>query len=174
MSSGPSNLYDLAEALLRAAAGVFVDNGEPAPALQYVYAAGQPAAVCDQLVVSWEMISPGTAGGTLNVNPMPAQSYGMVMPRNARLQLWCFRCLTDVVGGSGLQLVDLSPSVEQVSYDSKRIMTDAYILTRGIVAAHYAGTFKTFSDGMAMSPTVPVAANGGIGGCVISVDAELA
>lgn len=174
MTSGPTNMADLAHALLAAAAGIFVDNGVAAPDLQYVYGVGEPVAVCDQLVVSWDMIAPGTPGAT-TTTAMPTQTFGLVMPRTAHLRLWCFRCIADVFGVSGLQLADPPDSLglANLTYTAEQVMTDAYILTRGIVAAHYAGSFKTFADGMAVGPTVPLQANGQVGGCVVAIEAEL-
>lgn len=174
MTSGPGNLYGLAKALLGAAAGIFVDNGQDAPDLQYVFGVGEPAAVCDQLVVSWDMIAPGVPGGT-TTTAMPLQTFGLVMPRTAHLRLWCFRCIADVFGVSGLQLADPPDALglENLAYTAEQVMTDAYILTRGIVAAHYAGSFKTFADGMAVGPAVPLQAAGIVGGCVLPIEAEL-
>lgn len=170
MSSGPSNLYDLASALLAAAAGTFIDNGVVAPELQYVYGAGLPPATCDQLVVSWEAVNPAVPGATNTL--LVLQSGGLIAQRSARLQLWTFRCLVGGLQGEGLQLTEPVDPV-RMNFDAERVMTDAYILHRGIVAAHYSGAFGKFADGLAIGQALPLPADGGVGGCVITLEAEL-
>ena len=167
MSSGPSNLFDLAKSLLVAADSALVEVGINPPELQYVHGPGRPAVTCDELVVSWEGIFPGVPGDTATTRLIDR-----VMPRNARLQLWCFRCLADASGGEALQLTE-APDVAQVTYDAEAIMSDGYVLTRGVAAAHYSGEFKSFADGLSIAQCVPVEAAGGVGGCVLTIEAEL-
>jgi hypothetical protein len=165
-------LFDLANALLVSCNRSFEEDGQVAPALQYVYGPGRPYVVCDQLVVSWVQIAPGVPAGATLTTGMGMQAFGRVMPRTAVLQVWCFRCLTDAIGVEALQMAD-PPNVGQVTYDATQIMTDAYVLTRGIARAHLQDTFKTFADGLAIRTCEPVEAAGQIGGCLLTIEAEL-
>lgn len=168
VSTGPDNLYQLATALLVACQGIYLEQQVDPPSAAYVYAPGEPTAVCDQLVVSFGSIYHGRPAQP--IQPMQA---GLTMPRTADLFVWVFRCLTDTLQGQGLELTDPAPVPARANYDAQVIMTDAYILHRGIIAAHFAGTFKSFADGLAVNEAAPIQAAGGIGGMRIAVSAEL-
>ena len=169
MSTGPTNLFDLCTALLAACVDIYEGyDGITAPSLQYVYGAGEPVAACDQLVVAWQATKPNTP--TFAENPMWVNP---VMSRRANLVIMAYRCLTDIPQGGGFEVTDPEPVPARATYDAQAIMTDAYILPKGIVAAHYAGTFGNFASGLAIANVVPIQADGGVGGCRLDIEAEL-
>lgn len=166
MSSGPTNLYDTAAALLGAVVTAFANAGVSIPSEQYVTAV-LPVAMCDTVAVTWDNIQSGWPGQQQAPGPMtPASTYFCV------LSVWIFRCLSAVPEGTGQQ-AGVAPTVAQFQADALQIMTDAFTLYRGLRIAKYQGWYKDFTQAIELGPCIPVAADGGMSGVSMTVTLEL-
>lgn len=170
MSTGPTNLYDLAHQLLAAVEAGFVNADVPAPTLSYVCGNNVPVAIADSLAVSWVRIFHGTPGQP--DKPYPAKT--LFVPRSCTLAVWCFRPLYDVLTGEGQTLILSTENTAQMEADAQTIMTDGYIIPKAIVVAHSAGLLGVDSGApVAMGDVIPLAASGGVGGCRAEIHYDL-
>ena len=171
MSTGPTNLFDLATDVLDAALTAWPSAGLVAPSVAYVYGGASPVAMCDSVVVTYTRIFHGMPARA----DAPYPSKAMAAPRSVTLCVWCFRCLTDTLYGEGVQVSDSATvSVVNATADASTLMTDAYILPRAIVAAHAAGQIgHDYAGVLGIGDVVPLAASGGVGGCRFELSLEL-
>lgn len=165
----PTKLYDLAKELLEACTVVYAENDLEPPPLRYVCATSNPVPISDSLVVSYSRLFHG-----MPAKPdQPYPSRGLMVPRSASFGIWIFRSLEDTLWGEGqveLSLVDLG----SVDRDAKLMMTDAYLLPKGIVAAHAAGQLGVDSgQPVGMGDVLPLPASGGVGGLRLEISFEL-
>lgn len=165
----PAKLYDLARELLDACTNVYYENDLEPPPLRYVAGVSNPVPISDSLVVTYSRLYHGTPA-------RPDQQYparGLFVPRAASFGIWCFRALQDTLWGQGqveLSLVDM----DGVDADARLMMTDAYLLPKGIVAAHAAGQIGVDSgDPVGMGDVLPLPAAGAVGGCRLEISYEL-
>lgn len=167
MSTGPTNLFDLCTAIQQGILGQYTANGIAAPGLAYIYGPATPTPECDSLVVGWGPITHGTPAG--RGGPMPIK--GTMVSRRVIIRVWRFICIDDIPGDTG-PAGQVFNSATATS-DAERIMTDAYVSAKGIVAAHAAGAFRDFSIGMTLDSLQPHQAEGGISGWQAQLTVEL-
>lgn len=167
MSTGPTNLYDLAAELLAAIVVGYGQQGIESPAVAYVNGAGAtPLGICETLVVGWTRVNYGVAGGP-NFDALPVRQ--QLRSRTADLSVWMFRCMTPI--GSGQEAGQLNTA--DLEADAKRIMTDAYLLPKVIAAAHEAGSFGDYCSGLSIQACLPIEPLGGVSGTMVDLTAEL-
>lgn len=165
MSTGPTNLYDLAHALLGAVEDSFRDDGVGLPEHREVTGV-DVVGECEKLVVAFDRLFIGIPG--FAETPQPVTK---ALTRVASFVVVLFRCVT-TLEGEGQQILE-SPAVEDLDADAKVIMTDAYVLHRGIARAHFAGKFRDYCENISLGPATPVPTQGGIGGTTLVIAAEL-
>ena len=172
MSQGgpnPLKLYDLSKEILEACTAVYYENDLEPPPQRYVAAVSNPVPISDSLVVAYSRMFHG-----MPAKPdQPYASRGLMTPRSASFGIWVFRSLSDTLWGEGqvqLDLVDL----DGVDEDSKVMMTDAYLLSKGIVAAHAAGQLGVDSgQPVGLGDVLPLPAAGGVGGMRFEISFEM-
>lgn len=125
-----------------------------------------PVADCEKLVVSWDRIWVGQAGGSETVQPV-----NRAILRTCTLAVWLFRGIT-VPLGEQLELTEL-PAIEDLDADARKIMVDALTLHRGISRSHLANEFTDFCTALAIGPATPIPPAGGIAGTTLQVMVEL-
>lgn len=163
MSSGKTNLYDLADTLKTAVAAAFVAGGVSLPSRQYV-TTGTPVGDCDSFVVSWNRVFFGT--------PANEQDPGFVyasaaVTRSVVLSLTIFRCIKT------LDEDGATPTTTEMANDARTVMTDAYTLHKVVAALKAAGTFRGICESIALGPCTALEPEGGMAGCTMSISAEL-
>lgn len=169
MSSGPDNLFQLMTSLLTACGDALTAVGQPQQT-QYVYPGqGLPPALCSSLVVG-----PGSpvifSAVPMGSEAMPTRA-SMATPRSAALSVYSYRCLESSAGGEGITLLEIDP--DAYAADALAVYTDAYTLHKGILAAHYAGTFGNYTTALSIGEVLMLPPLGGIGGCQVNVRSEL-
>ncbi|MGH9093843.1 MAG: hypothetical protein ACRDXE_01645 [Acidimicrobiales bacterium] len=167
MSTGPRNLYDLATTVRDAIVAGYATDGVAAPPITYICGPREPSAMCDALVVGWARVFHGTPGPA---RP-PAIVRGTMVARSTELIVWVFRCLTDVLQGDGMGKTVFDPV--KADADAAAIMTDAYVVHRGLVRAHAAGELRDYTQGLSIGDAQPLAAEGGIAGIELRLTMEL-
>jgi hypothetical protein len=166
VSSGPSNLRDLANDLLLALAVYYGEQGVELPETQYLNGKGTaPVAMCDSLVVGWSRVFFGAPGGlSMEGRDVRLQQ----LSRQADLNVWVFRCVSTFGDGPN---VPFDPSAEAA--DALTVMTDAYLLPKAIMAAKFSGSLGDYCTGLSVGDCRPIEPNGGIAGTVIDLTVEL-
>lgn len=157
MSTGPTNLYDLAQSLLSAVAAQFALDVVAPPARQYV-TVDPPTADCDALVIAYSRLYMGVAGSAENM-----QSANRAQTRLADLAVYVMRCGVPTATGTGTAALQ-APSVAKYDAYGQTVLTDAYVLHRGVWRARMGGTFGDYLTGLVIGPAVPMPPEGGISG----------
>lgn len=180
MSTGPTNLFDLASALLAVCVNAITvangDGGPPVPDVNYVFPGrGIPPApppggdVCSALIVGPgdPVIYHGVPSGSES-SPM---AFNHVMPRTAVLVVYVYRCMTGGMSGEGMELTQINAT--NTTNDAETVFTDAFVLHQGIVLARADGEFLDFTTGLVVDPAQALEMEGNVGGCLVTVRAEL-
>lgn len=164
--SDPTDLYDLASAILAAVENEFTTSAVDLPVRRYVTGV-EAVADCDSLAVAWERIYIGVAGQAEAPAPVT-----VAVSRVAQLTVTIFRCLQAVPQAEGINLTDAAPPIDALDADARRIMTDAFTLHRGLVKAKRSGDIRGICEALSVGPAEPIV-GGGIGGVKVTVHAEL-
>jgi hypothetical protein len=166
VTTGPSNLYDMAHTILDAVSAQMAADGVDVPDRQYV-TMGVPVAECGALVVAWERLGRGTASGTGEV----VRPVDFAATRVATFSVWLLRCLSATVPDEGVDLA-AAPTVAELEADAEVVLTDAYVVERGLGRARQAAQVRERGVQMQAYPVVPMEPSGGIGGvrCLVRVD----
>lgn len=166
MTTGPTNLYDFATATLAAVVAAFAADAVTLPARHYLYP-GTPIAECDALVVAYTQLFMGIGG-----QGQPVQPTSRGQSRVAQLDIFIYRCGVPGPKGTGLANAQ-GPAVTDLNAYAQTLMTDAYVLHRGVWRARYGGTFQDWLTGLMIGPASPLPAQGGIGGTTMTIQAAL-
>jgi hypothetical protein len=161
MTTGVTNLYDLATGLLTAAAAGFTADGVSVPARQYV-SVGE----CDSLIVSYDFVFMGVTGAGENTGPANSAS-----TRSTQLTVWLFRCGFPSPTGQGNSLRPPTPAAYNTY--AEQVLTDAYVLHRGVFRAVRASSFEDVLNRVVVGRAEPIQPQGGLSGTKLTVVAAL-
>ncbi len=168
MSTGPSNLYDMADAILVALQAELLAEGADPFGTAYVNGKGTlPVATCASLVVGWTRTRFGSPGGADQTGPRRLQ----MRSRSADLSVWAMRCISTFGDNAGYN-ADFNAADEAA--DALPIMTDAYLLPRCLNAVIQAGVIRDYGTQASFGPVIPMEPEGAIGGCMMDFSIDLA
>lgn len=153
-------LYTLATDVLNSVVDRFTNEGIDLPERQYV-TGGQVAIDCEQLVVEVMRVFTGLPGAEV-VRPVDC-----AVPRSAEIRIWLIRCVP-VVKDSGD-----APSAGELDTSGKKLLTDGWVLTWGLLAEYRDGNFLSQCDKLAIGNLLSVGPDGAYGGWNLRIQADL-
>lgn len=156
----PTAAFDLAADILTAIEATFATQSVSLPERRYVHH-GALALDCPLLVVGLERLALGQAAAE------NATSLKCPVPRVATYAAWLTRCvpIPDAQGKP--------PDADTLRGSARELLTDAWLLVAGVPAAYLAGDFSTRCQTFAVTGLDPYGPQGGHGGSVLRVRAEL-
>lgn len=158
----PTALYDLAAAALAAVEAEYATAGVDLPARRYV-AEGPPAYDCEQVVLAFVRLYPGTAFA----EDAPGLAQRAMFPRSATLALHIVRCIP-VLSDRGKP-----PTVPQLDGSAASIMTDVLLAPVSLVRAWHAGAWAGLCETFGIREVIPAEPSGGFGGSITTFDVQV-
>jgi hypothetical protein len=156
----PTAAFDLADDILAAIEATFTAEGIDLPSLRYVHH-GAVALDCPLLVVGLERLALGQAAAE------NAAALKCPVPRVATYAAWLTRCVpTPDANGK-------TPDADDLLGSARELLTDAWLLVTGVPTAYLAGDFSTRCQTFAVTGLDPYGPQGGHGGSVLRMRAEL-
>lgn len=149
--AGGDKLYTLAEDLLASVVAQFGDESIELPARQYV-ANGEVAHDCDQLTVA------PVSGFIGNPEEEDPQVVRCASTLSFDLEVRLLRCVP-VPDNAGNP-----PNADAIQASAQEILTDAYVMSRGLIRAVNADAFGESCHSVRIGLLEPVGPDGGFGG----------
>jgi hypothetical protein len=165
VSTGNTNAADLALALLAAVQNAFATASPPVPLPDRQFATGTTIAEdCEQLVVAFDSIFTGTPG--------QAATPQFIRPSSTRVATFTVQINRLIPSLEGVGQGTMAPSAADIQASGIDLMTDAFLMHRGLMTAANA---RAFGDpkGVSLGPVTPTPAAGEIGGMTMIVTIDL-
>lgn len=152
-------LYDLATAVLVSSAAALTAP----PDRQFVADGDLVIEACEQLAVQVNRVRLGLPGAQKTDSVLPGQAFG----RTAELSVYVTRCVP-VANDRGD-----APTATEIDTSARLILTDGWELFIGLLEAGRAGDFSAFCDKFTIPQLIPIQREGGLGGMVLQIEAQL-
>jgi hypothetical protein len=154
----PQRLAELGQTVLEAIVQAFVDAGVTPPTAQYRW--GElPAVDCEQITVSFIRLYTGTEAANISqIGPTIEANTSFI----AQFDVYVVRCVP-IPDDSGKP-----PSATNQDAAGAELMTDAWVLGRGIINRKKQGDFAD-CDVVTIGQVEALAASGGFGGNVMTI-----